>query len=75
VDKIRICRSIKKYAPRIYASQNRAVTATDYETIFLTIYPETESVSVFGGEDLNPPQIWKGFYFIKPINGTFVSIK
>ena len=34
--------SIKKYAPRIYASQNRAVTATDYETIIPTIYPETE---------------------------------
>ena len=65
--------SIKKYAPRIYSSQNRAVTATDYETIIPTIYPETESVSVFGGEDLSPPRFGKVFISIKPINGTFVS--
>jgi hypothetical protein len=65
--------SIKKYAPRKYASQNRAVTATDYETIIPTIYPETESVSVFGGEDLNPPKFGRVFISIKPINGPFVS--
>ena len=65
--------SIKKYAPRKYASQNRAVTATDYETIVPKIYPETESVSVFGGEDLNPPKYGRVFISIKPINGPFVS--
>jgi hypothetical protein len=65
--------SIKKYAPRKYASQNRAVTATDYETIIPTIYPEAESISVFGGEDLNPPQYGRVFISIKPINGPFVS--
>jgi hypothetical protein len=65
--------SIKKYAPRKYSSQNRAVTATDYETIIPTIYPEAESVSVFGGEDLNPPRYGKVFICIKPINGPFVS--
>jgi hypothetical protein len=65
--------SIKKYAPRIYASQNRAVTATDYETIVPMIYPETESISVFGGEDLNPPKYGRVFISIKPINGVFVS--
>ena len=65
--------SIKKYAPRIYSSQYRAVTATDYETIIPTIYPETESISVFGGEDLNPPQYGRVFISIKPINGPFVS--
>lgn len=65
--------SIKKYAPRIYASQNRAVTATDYETIVSSyIYPETESISVFGGEDLNPPQYGKVFISIKPIFGSFI---
>jgi hypothetical protein len=65
--------SIKKYAPRKYSAQNRAVTATDYETIIPKIYPETESVSVFGGEDLNPPRYGKVFISIKPINGPFVS--
>ena len=65
--------SIRKYAPRKYSSQNRAVTATDYETIIPTIYPEAESISVFGGENLNPPKYGRVFISIKPINGPFVS--
>lgn len=65
--------SVKKYAPRRYAAQNRAVTANDYEAIIPVLYPETESVSVFGGEDLNPPKYGRVFISIKPINGPFVS--
>ena len=65
--------SIKKYAPRIYASQNRAVTAADYEAIVPKIFPETESISVFGGETLNPPKYGKVFISIKPYNGDIVS--
>lgn len=65
--------SIKKYAPRKYSSQNRAVTATDYETIIPIIYSEAETISVFGGEDLTPPQYGRVFISIKPINGPFVS--
>ena len=65
--------SIKKYAPRIYASQNRALTANDFETLIPTrIYPETESISVFGGEELNPPQYGKVFISIKPRFGDFL---
>ena len=65
--------SIKKYAPQTYASQNRAVTASDYEYIIPKIYPESESISVFGGEELNPPQYGKVFASIKPINGAYLS--
>ena len=65
--------SIKKYATRIYAAQNRAVTSSDYEAIIPQIYPEAESVSVFGGEDLDPPQYGKVFITIKPEGGFFVS--
>ena len=65
--------SIKKYAPRIYASQNRALTANDYETLIpAKIYEETESISVFGGEDLVPPQYGKVFISIKPRSGNFL---
>ena len=65
--------SIKKYAPRIYASQNRALTADDYETLIpARIYPETESISVFGGEELIPPQYGKVFISIKPRFGDFL---
>jgi hypothetical protein len=65
--------SIKKYSGRIYASQNRAVTSNDYESLVKnTIYPETESISVFGGEELIPPQYGKVFISIKPRTGDFL---
>ena len=65
--------SIRKYAPRIYSSQNRALTSNDYETIIpAKIYPETESISVFGGEELVPPQYGKVFISIKPRSGDFL---
>ena len=65
--------SIKKFAPRIYASQNRAVSANDYETLIPNkIYPETESISVFGGEETIPPQYGKVFISIKPRTGDFL---
>jgi hypothetical protein len=65
--------SIKKYAPRIYSSQNRALSANDYEALIPSkIYPETESISVFGGEELIPPQYGKVFISIKPRTGDFL---
>ena len=65
--------SIKKYAPRIYASQNRALTANDFETLIPSrIYPETDAISVFGGEELIPPQYGKVFISIKPRFGDFL---
>ena len=65
--------SVKKYAPRIYASQNRAVTTSDYEALIPTIYPESESVSAFGGEQLSPPSFGRVFISIKPHNGVYIS--
>ena len=65
--------SIKKYATRIYASRNRAVTTADYEALIPTIYPETESVSVYGGEELTPPQFGKVFISVKPYNDRYLS--
>jgi len=65
--------SVRKYAPQIYATQNRALSANDYEILIPNkIYPETESISVFGGEELVPPQFGKVFISIKPRNGDFV---
>ncbi len=66
--------SVKKFAPRLYSSQYRAVTSRDYETIIKSkVYPEAESVSVVGGEELVPPQFGKVIISIKPKNGTYVS--
>ena len=69
--------SVKRFAPKIYSTFNRAVTAADYEALIPKIYPEAESVSVFGGEEMNPPQYGKVYITIKPFYGPFVpdSIK
>ena len=72
-EQIESVESVKKFAPRIYASQNRALTDDDYESLIPSkIYPETESISVFGGEELIPPQYGKVFISIKPRFGDFL---
>ena len=65
--------SIKYFAPKIYSAQSRAVTARDYESIIKKIYPDTETVSVVGGEELDPPEYGTVSISIKPKNGTFIS--
>jgi hypothetical protein len=65
--------SIKYFSPRLYSAQYRAVTARDYETIIKRIYPETESVSVVGGEELDPPEFGSVNISIKPKNSTYLS--
>ncbi len=65
--------SVKYFAPRIYSAQNRAVTGRDYESIVKTIYPDAESVSVVGGEELDPPKFGTVEISIKPKNGFLVS--
>ena len=72
-DSIESVESVKKLAPNIYASQHRAVTASDFETIVPRIYTEAESVTSYGGEELDPPQFGKVFISIKPYNGVFLS--
>ena len=65
--------SIKYFAPRLYSAQYRAVTPRDYEAIIQTIFPQTESVAVVGGEELDPPKFGQVQISIKPKNGTYVS--
>ena len=65
--------SIKKYSTRIYSSQKRAVTTNDYEAIIPSLYPQTDAVSAFGGETLDPPQYGKVFVSIKPSDGLYLS--
>lgn len=72
-DEIEPVESVKYYAPRLYSSQYRAVTASDYEAILPTLYPNIESVSAYGGEDLDPPQYGRVFIAAKPRNGSFLS--
>jgi len=65
--------SIKYFSPITYSSQNRAVTSRDYESIIKKIYPNTESVSVIGGEELDPPEFGTVVISIKPKNGDLLS--
>lgn len=57
---------IKFNAPKYYAAQNRAVTPDDYKAIILKNFPEAQTISVWGGEDNNPPVYGKTYICIKP---------
>ena len=72
-DDIEEISSVKYLAPRIYSSQYRAVTASDYSGIIPFVYPNVESVTAYGGEELDPPEFGKVFISIKPRNGSFLS--
>ena len=72
-DEIESISSIKYFAPRIYSSQYRAVTSSDYESVLGYIYPNVESVTAYGGEEMNPPRFGKVFISVKPRNGDFLS--
>jgi hypothetical protein len=58
--------SIRFNAPRTYAAQNRAVTPDDYKSAIYAALPEAKAVSVWGGEDNNPPVYGKIFVCVKP---------
>jgi hypothetical protein len=73
-DDIESINSVKYFAPRLYSSQYRAVTSRDYEAIISNqIYPNTESLSVIGGEELDPPEFGTVVISIKPKNGVLIS--
>ena len=72
-DDIEDISTIKYLAPRIYSSQYRAVTANDYTGIIPFVYPNVDSVTAYGGEELDPPEYGKVFISIKPKDGSFLS--
>lgn len=60
---------IKFRAPIYYTTQNRAVTKNDYSLLLKRDYPNIESISIWGGEEYDPPQYGKAFISIKPTEG------
>lgn len=72
-DDIESIDTIKYLAPRVYASQYRAVTSNDYTSLIPFLYSNVDSVSAYGGEELNPPQYGKVYITIKPKNGEILS--
>jgi hypothetical protein len=63
--------SIKFNAQRRVLSQDRAVTAPDYENVIPDIFP-CDSVTSWGGERNDPPIYGKVFISIKPLRSTDV---
>ncbi len=70
--------SIKLKAPLDYASQGRAVTTEDYKVFVKKLFPNTQAVSVWGGEDgsfdpslgvVATPEYGKVFISIKSTTG------
>jgi hypothetical protein len=58
--------SIRWNAPRIYAAQNRCVTADDFVSVIMSMFPEALTVSVWGGQDDVTPQYGKVFISVVP---------
>ena len=48
--------SIRYFAPKSLAVQERAVTTKDYEVLLQQAFPDITAVSAYGGEELDPPQ-------------------
>ena len=65
--------SIKYLAPRVYSAQFRAVTASDYKGLIPYIYTNVDSVTAYGGEELDPPEYGKVFISIKPRGSNTLS--
>ena len=72
-DAIESVDNIKYLAPRVYASQYRAVTPNDYKSLIPFLYPNIDSVSAYGGEELDPPEFGKVYITVKPKNGEVLS--
>jgi hypothetical protein len=51
--------SVRYYAPRHFQTQERAVTSSDYEILLKSQFPEIGAISVYGGEEANPPRYGK----------------
>lgn len=58
--------SIKLNAPRFFTTQNRAVTKEDYINLVLSEFPQIQACTVYGGEDVDPPEFGKVLVTLKP---------
>jgi hypothetical protein len=67
--------SVKYFAPKSIQTQERAVTARDYETLLRKEFGSSviKSVSVYGGDEMDPPRYGKVAISINPFEGTTIS--
>ena len=72
-EEIESTQKIKYTAPKAYGTQERAVTADDYEAIVRKVYPATSDIIIFGGEDQEPPEYGKVFIALKPTDASYLT--
>ena len=72
-EEIESTQKIKYTAPKAYGTQDRAVTAQDYEAIVRKVYPATSDIIIFGGEDQVPPEYGKVFIALKPKDASYIT--
>ena len=65
--------SIRFNAPRVFATQDRAVTVEDYRALIKTEFPNIETLNVIGGEELDPPRFGKVQIVAKPFGSEFLT--
>ena len=51
--------SIRAFAPKALQVQERAVTTRDYEILLRNRFPNIEAISVYGGDEVDPPEFGK----------------
>ena len=65
--------SIRFNAPLSFVAQNRTVTIDDYKSIISQNVTGIQTLSVWGGQDNNPPEYGKVFISGKPFDGEVLS--
>lgn len=60
--------SVKFNAPRSFQAQDRAITTNDYKTLLTNKFSDIQAISVYGGEDADPPQYGKVFISVDVFN-------
>lgn len=65
--------SIKKFAPKALQIQERAVTKNDYEVLLKQAFNNIQAVSVFGGDEIDPPRYGKVIIAVDVVSGDGAS--
>ena len=65
--------SIRKFAPKALQVQERAVTKSDYEVLLKRRFPNIQAISVYGGDEVEPPQFGRVIISVDVANGLGAS--
>ena len=65
--------SIRAFAPKASQIQERAITRKDYETLLRSRFPNIQAISVYGGDEVSPPQFGKVIISVDVVGGEGVA--